>query len=66
LLIAKGMAHAETVPAFSWSMPVALLLRSKCDPVAHYLGVPRDRNIVKVLRNHKGWLGPLPRSKVAS
>jgi uncharacterized protein with ATP-grasp and redox domains len=66
LLIAKGMAHAETVPAFSWSMPVALLLRSKCDPVAHYLGVPKDRNIVKVLRNHKGWLGPLPRSKVAS
>jgi uncharacterized protein with ATP-grasp and redox domains len=60
LLIAKGMAHAETVPAFSWSIPVALLLRSKCDPVAHSLGVPKDRNIVKVLTAHKGWLGRLP------
>jgi uncharacterized protein with ATP-grasp and redox domains len=54
------MAHAETVPAFSWSIPVALLLRSKCDPVAHSLGVPKDRNIVKVLTAHKGWLGRLP------
>jgi uncharacterized protein with ATP-grasp and redox domains len=63
LLVAKGMAHTETVPAFSWSMPVALLLRSKCDPVARELGVPKGKNIVKLLAGHRGWLGPLPGAK---
>ncbi|MFX1563662.1 MAG: DUF89 domain-containing protein [Promethearchaeota archaeon] len=58
-VIAKGMGHAETLPEFSLPSPTALLLRTKCEPVAHSFNVPKGRNIVKILVNHKGRLGPL-------
>ena len=59
LVVAKGMGHWETLPEFSVPTPTAHLLRTKCEPVARSLGVPKGRNIVKILKPHKGRFGPL-------
>ncbi len=59
LVVAKGMGHWETLPEFSVPKPTAHLLRTKCEPVARSLGVTKGRNIVKILRPHKGRFGPL-------
>jgi uncharacterized protein with ATP-grasp and redox domains len=59
LVIAKGMGHHETLPEFTLPTPSAHLLRTKCLPVARSLNVPKDRNVVNVLINHQGPLGPL-------
>jgi len=45
LLIAKGMAHYETITELKLKMPVAYLFRAKCYPVAHSVGVARDSNV---------------------
>ena len=63
LVIAKGMGHHETLPEFSLPKPTAHLLRTKCLPVARSLNVKKDQNIVKVLIDHKGPLGPLQKKK---
>jgi uncharacterized protein with ATP-grasp and redox domains len=62
-VIAKGMGHAETLPEFDLPSPTILLLRTKCESVAHFFNVPKGRNIVKILTNHRGRLGPLLPSK---
>lgn len=59
LVIAKGMGHHETLPEFTLPTSTAHLLRTKCEPVARSLNVPKNRNIVNVLIDHKGPLGPL-------
>jgi uncharacterized protein with ATP-grasp and redox domains len=59
LVIAKGMGHHETLPEFTLPSPTAHLLRTKCWPVARSLQVEKDRNIVNLLVNHRGPLGPL-------
>lgn len=59
LVIAKGMGHHETLPEFTLPTPSAHLLRTKCEPVANSLNVAKDRNVVNVLVNHQGPLGPL-------
>ncbi len=64
LVIAKGMGHHETLPEFILPKPTAHLLRTKCLPVARSLHVAKDQNVVKVLIDHKGPLGPLQKMKV--
>ena len=59
LVIAKGMGHHETLPEFTLPSPTAHLLRSKCWPVARSLKVEKDHNIVNLLIDHHGPLGPL-------
>ena len=49
LVIAKGMGYAETVTENNLSRPHALLLRTKCNPVARFFGVPREKNVAKIL-----------------
>jgi len=49
LVIAKGMAYAETFTEFNLASPHLLLLRTKCTNVARYFGVERDRNVAKLL-----------------
>jgi uncharacterized protein with ATP-grasp and redox domains len=49
LIIAKGMGYAETLTENKLTRPHALLLRTKCGPVAHFFGVPREKNVAKVL-----------------
>jgi uncharacterized protein with ATP-grasp and redox domains len=49
LIIAKGMGYAETLTENKLTRPHALLLRTKCGPVAHFFGVPREKNVAKIL-----------------
>ncbi len=49
LIIAKGMANYEATSGRPLSVPIVHILRSKCDPVARSMGVPRDVNVVKVV-----------------
>jgi hypothetical protein len=49
LIIAKGMGYAETLTENKLTKPHALLLRTKCGPVAHFFGVPREKNVAKIL-----------------
>jgi len=48
-VIAKGMAHAETLTELELRKPHLLLLRTKCPNVAGYFGVPRCRNVAKLI-----------------
>jgi len=49
LVVAKGMGYAETLTEIKLKVPHALLLRTKCQPVANYFGVSKDKNIAKLL-----------------
>jgi len=49
LVVAKGMAYAETLTEFKLNSPHVLLLRTKCNPVANYFKVGRDKNITKIM-----------------
>lgn len=49
LVIAKGMANAETITEMSIRVPHLLLLRTKCENVARYFGIPRNKNVAKLL-----------------
>jgi len=47
LIIAKGMGNYESLSETDLR-PIAYLLRTKCEPVARDIGVPKDVNIVKL------------------
>jgi len=49
LVVSKGMGHAETLTELKLKTPHALLLRTKCNPVANYFGVSKERNIAKII-----------------
>jgi len=49
-IVAKGMAHAETLTELKLEKPHLLLLRTKCPLVAGYFGVPRHKNVAKILK----------------
>jgi len=49
-LIAKGMAYYETLTEIKFNKPVACLLRAKCFPVAHSVGVAKGSNAALLLR----------------
>ncbi|MCS7095766.1 MAG: ARMT1-like domain-containing protein [Candidatus Bathyarchaeota archaeon] len=49
LVIAKGMGYAETLTEYKLNKPHALLFRTKCEPVANFFGVFRDRNVAKLM-----------------
>jgi uncharacterized protein with ATP-grasp and redox domains len=49
LIVAKGMGYAETLTELKLRVPHALLLRTKCQPVANYFGVAKNKNIAKLL-----------------
>ncbi len=49
LMVAKGMGYAETVTELSLTRPHALLFRTKCNPVARFFGVSKDRNVAKLM-----------------
>jgi len=48
-IIAKGMGYAETLTEDRLEKPHAFLLRTKCNPVARYFGVERNRNVAKLI-----------------
>lgn len=49
VIIAKGMANYESLSERDPGIPVAFLLRAKCAPIAHSLGVGLNTNVVRVL-----------------
>ncbi len=49
LIVAKGMGHAETLTELHLKSPHALLLRTKCSPVANFFGVETGRNVAKLM-----------------
>jgi len=54
-VIAKGMGNAETITEMEIKVPHLLLLRTKCENVANFFRVERNRNVAKILypgRNH--------------
>jgi len=51
LVFAKGMGYAETLTEYKLKTPHALLLRTKCNPVANFFCVARNKNIAKLMQN---------------
>ena len=49
LVFAKGMGYAETLTEYKLKKPHALLLRTKCNPVANFFCVPREKNVAKLM-----------------
>jgi len=49
LVVAKGMGYAETLTEIKLKSPHALLLRTKCQPVANYFGVNKGKNVIKLM-----------------
>jgi uncharacterized protein with ATP-grasp and redox domains len=49
LIFAKGMGYAETLTEHKLKKPHALLFKAKCDPVANYFGVPKEKNVAKLM-----------------
>ena len=49
LIVAKGMGYAETLTELDLKAPHLLLLRTKCMNVSDYFGVPRHKNIAKLI-----------------
>ncbi|MHA2025697.1 MAG: damage-control phosphatase ARMT1 family protein [Candidatus Thorarchaeota archaeon] len=48
LIVAKGMGNYESMTEFEPACPTVHILRTKCNPVAEHLGVPRDKNVVMI------------------
>ena len=49
LVLAKGMGYVETLTELDLAFPHALLLRTKCQPVANFLNVKRGKNVAKLM-----------------
>ncbi len=49
LVFAKGMGYAETLTEYELKKPHFLMFRTKCTPVANYFGVPRHKNVAKLM-----------------
>jgi uncharacterized protein with ATP-grasp and redox domains len=49
LVFAKGMGYAETLTEYKLTKPHFLLFRTKCNPVANYFYVPRNKNVAKLM-----------------
>jgi uncharacterized protein with ATP-grasp and redox domains len=49
LVVAKGMGYAETLTEIKIKTPHALLLRTKCVPVANYFGVSKGKSVIKLM-----------------
>ncbi|UCE57863.1 MAG: DUF89 family protein [Candidatus Bathyarchaeota archaeon] len=48
-VVAKGMGYAETLTELQLEAPHALLLRTKCSPVANFFGVSTGKNVAKLM-----------------
>jgi uncharacterized protein with ATP-grasp and redox domains len=48
LIVAKGMGNFESLTEFDPSCPTIHVMRTKCNPVAQHVGVPRNKNVVLI------------------
>jgi uncharacterized protein with ATP-grasp and redox domains len=49
MVFAKGMGYAETLTEYKLKKPHALLFRSKCEPVANFFAVSKEKNVAKLM-----------------
>jgi len=49
LVFAKGMGYAETLTEYKLKKPHALLFRTKCNPVANFFSVAKEKNVAKLM-----------------
>jgi hypothetical protein len=49
VVFAKGMGYAETLTEYKLKKPHVLLFRTKCNPVANFFSVPKERNVAKLM-----------------
>ena len=49
LVLAKGMGYAETLTEHRLKKPHALLFRTKCNPVANFFCVAKEKNVAKLM-----------------
>jgi len=49
MVFAKGMGYAETLTEYKLKKPHVLLFRTKCNPVANFFNIPRERNVAKLM-----------------
>ena len=49
MVFAKGMGYAETLTEYKLKKPHALLFRTKCNPVANFFSVAREKNVAKLM-----------------
>lgn len=48
LIVAKGMGNFESLTEFEPSCPIIHIMRTKCNPVAEHVGVPKNKNVVLI------------------
>jgi uncharacterized protein with ATP-grasp and redox domains len=49
MIIAKGMGYAETLTEYKLKKPHVLLFRTKCNPVANFFSVAKEKNVAKLM-----------------
>lgn len=49
MVFAKGMGYAETLTEYKLKKPHILLLRTKCNPVANFFLVGKEKNVAKLM-----------------
>jgi uncharacterized protein with ATP-grasp and redox domains len=49
IIFAKGMGYAETLTEYRLKKPHILLFRTKCNPVANFFCVGREKNVAKLM-----------------
>jgi len=49
LVVAKGMGYAETLTEVDLKSPHAMLLRTKCRPVANFFHVDTEKNVARLM-----------------
>jgi uncharacterized protein with ATP-grasp and redox domains len=49
VVFAKGMGYAESLTEYKLKKPHILLFRTKCNPVANFFSVAREKNVAKLM-----------------
>lgn len=49
IVFAKGMGYAETLTEYKLKKPHLLLFRTKCNPIANFFAVAREKNVAKLM-----------------
>jgi uncharacterized protein with ATP-grasp and redox domains len=49
ITFAKGMGYAETLTEYKLKKPHLLLFRTKCNPIANFFAVAREKNVAKLM-----------------
>jgi uncharacterized protein with ATP-grasp and redox domains len=48
LIVAKGMGNFESLTEYEPHAPTVHIMRTKCNPVARHVGVPKNKNVVMI------------------